>query len=411
MLPTDWAERQTQELLSIPFVSEFVFRNMRTVDGKTPHQAGDFLILHRGTGILVEQKCQQDPTARNIEKTALWAQKNAKAGWKQLRRALTRPKDRRVWCDHQRRGRIEFPNGLPVIRHALVIVEVFQTVDLQSDAHELPLEFRNVPITYLSVNDFLNLAVSLRTVPELAEYLAARRSLPHRDLRVIGDEKTLFSFYLLNGGSFAGCLGKDDARIAITSQRYRLGQLLERKAESDHYSLLIEYVADSFAANHPEFEVGPFPNPPDSRVDRAQRMIDSLELQAELADLRQRERAELGRAFDSVIQRLLNEKEGFVFRAIWLDSRPDWVYVFAASRNINPAELRSRAIALGRGAMSYYEKRRCLLVLDRDGRSIVTCLFRPEFTPTLADLEVGQRLFGHLRITTTPLEIAPESCA
>jgi hypothetical protein len=409
MLPTDWAERQTRELLSIPFVSEFVFRNMRTVDGKTPHQAGDFLILHRGTGILVEQKCQQDPTARNIEKTALWARKNARAGWKQLRRALTRPKDRPVWCDHQRRGRVEFPNGLPVIRHALVIVDVFQTVDLQSDAHELPLEFRNVPITYLSVNDFLNLAVSLRTVSELAEYLAARRSLPHRDLRVIGDEKTLFCFYLLNGGSFAGYLGKDDARIAITSQGYRLGQLLERKAESDHYSLLIEYVADSFAANHPKFEVGPFPSAPDDRVDHAQRMINSLELQAELADLRRGERAELGRAFDSVIQRLLNEKDGFVFRAVWLDSKPDWVYVFAASKNINPSELRSRTIALGRGAMSYYEKRRCLLVLDRDGRSIVTSLFRPEFTPTLADFEVGQRLFGHLRITTTPLEIAPES--
>jgi hypothetical protein len=138
-------------------------------------------------------------------------------------------------------------------------------------------------------------------------------------------------------------------------------------------------------------------------------MINSLELQAELADLRRGERAELGRAFDSVIQRLLNEKDGFVFRAVWLDSKPDWVYVFAASKNINPSELRSRTIALGRGAMSYYEKRRCLLVLDRDGRSIVTSLFRPEFTPTLADFEVGQRLFGHLRITTTPLEIAPES--
>jgi hypothetical protein len=406
---TEWAEHQTQELLSIPFISEFVFRNVRTIDGKTPHQAGDFLILHRGSGILVEQKCQEDPMLRSAEKTALWARKNAKAGWKQLRRALSRPKDRPVWCDHQRRGRVEFPTGLPVIRHGIVIVEVFQTVDLEADARELPLELRNVPITYLSVNDFLNLAVSLRTVPELAEYFTARRSLPDNDLRVIGDENALFHYYLLNGASFAGCLSRADARIAIASQQHRLQQLLERKAESDHYSLLIEYVADSFASNHPKFEVGAFSSTPDGRIDDAQQMADSLELQAELADLRLRERAELGRAFDSVIQRLLNRNDGFVFRSVWLDSKPDWVYVFAASRNIDPSELQSRMVMLGRGAMAYYEKRRFLLVLDRDGRSIVTSLSRPGVTPTLADFEVGQRLFGHLRMTTTPLEIAPES--
>jgi hypothetical protein len=406
---TEWAEHQTQELLSIPFISEFVFRDVRTMDGKTPHQTGDFLILHRGSGILVEQKCQDDPTARSTEKTALWARKNAKAGWRQLRRALTRPKDRVVWCDHHRRGRVEFPNGLPVIRHGIVIVEVFQTVDLQPDAQEQPLELRNVPITYLSVNDFLNLAVSLRTVPELTEYLTARRSLPDNDLRVVGDEKTLFHFYLLNGGSFAGCLGRAEARIAIASQQHRLQQLLERKAESDHYSLLIEYVADSFARNHPKFEVGPFPRTPDDRVDAAQQVADSLELQAELTDLRLRERAELGRAFDSVIQKLLNKKDGFVFRAVWLDPKPDWVYVFASSRNVTPSELESRIFMLGRGAIAYYEKRRCLLVLDRDGRSIVTSLFRAGFTPPLAEFDVGQRLFGHLRVTTTPLEIALES--
>jgi len=288
---TEWAERQTQQLLSIPFVSEFVFRDLRTVDGKTPHQAGDFLILHRGSGILIEQKCQENPTARSPEKTALWARKKAKEGWKQLRRDLTRPKERPVWCDHKRRGLVEFPNGLPVIRHGLVIVEVFQAMDLKADADSLPLEFRNVPITYLSVNDFLNLAVSFRTVPELAEYLSARRSLPEADLRVIGDERTLFHFYLLNGGSFAGCLGRADARIAIASQQYRLQQLLERTAEADHYSSLLEFVADMFATNHPGFDVGAPQGMPEFAVDPAQRIASSLDLQAELADLRLRERA------------------------------------------------------------------------------------------------------------------------
>ncbi len=66
---------------------------------------------------------------------------------------------------------------------------------------------------------------------------------------------------------------------------------------------------------------------------------------------------------------------------------------------------------LVRGAMAYYEKRRCLLVLDRDGRSILVSLSRDGIPPTLAEFEVGQRLFGHLRVTTTPLEIAAQSRA
>jgi hypothetical protein len=91
-----------------------------------------------------------------------------------------------------------------------------------------------------------------------------------------------------------------------------------------------------------------------------------------------------------------------------LDSKPEWVYVFGASKNVDPKEVWSRIMMLVRGAMAYYEKRRGLLVLDRDGRSVISALSRPGFTPTLAEFEIGERLFGRLRVTTTPLEFAPE---
>jgi hypothetical protein len=292
-----------------------------------------------------------------------------------------------------------------------VVVEVFQSVDLQADANSLPLEFRNVPISYLSVNDFLNLAVSFRTVPEVTEYLSSRHSLPQTDLRVIGDERTLFHFYLLNGGSFAGCLSRADARSAVASQQYRLQKLLERRAEANLYSSLLEFVADMFASGHVEFEVGAPRGMPDETVDPAQQIANALDVQAELADLRLRERAELGRAFDSAIQKLSDKSDGFVFMSARLDSKPEWVYVFGSSRNVDPSELRSRILMLARGAMAYYGKQRCLLLIDRDKRSVLTVLFRPGFTPTLADFEVGQRLFGHLRVTTTSLELEAEGRA
>lgn len=405
---TEWAERETEEILSQPFVREFVFRNLRTLDGTTPHQAGDFLILRRGSGILVEQKCQEDPTTRTPAKLELWARKQAKAGWRQLRRALTRPRGRRVWCDHQRRGPVEFKAGLPVIRHGVVIVEVLREVNLNSGAGNLPLDCAGIPITYLSVNDFLNLAVNLRTVPELTEYLAGRRSLPHHELRVIGDEKTLFHFYLLNGGSFAGCLGRTDARIAVASQQHRLGELLERKAEADLHSLRLEYVADKFAARHPNFTVA-FPRGfSKDTFDPAQQESASLEIQEELADLRLRERSELGGAFEGAIRQLSDKEEGFVFMAARLDSKPEWVYVFGASKNVDANKVQARITMLAQGALAFYEKRKCLLLLDRDGRSVIACLSQSGFTPTLSDFDVGHRLFGHLRIRSTPVELAPE---
>jgi hypothetical protein len=407
----EWAERETEELLSEPFVREFVFRGLRTVDGTTPHETGDFLIIHRGAGILVEQKCQGDPAARTTVKAELWARKKAKEGWKQMRRALTRPKGRPVWCDHQRRGRVEFPEGLPIIRYGIVAVEVFHEVDLEPDAKNLPPECAGIPITYLSVNDFLNLAANLRTVPDLLEYLAARRSLPHADLRVIGDEKTLFHFYLLNGGSFAGCLGRADARVAVAGQRYRLRELLERKAEEDLHSIRIEYVADKFAAHHPDFTVALPHGTSKDAYGPVGLETTSLEIQEELADLRLRERSVLGRAFDGAIRQLSNKKEGFTYMAGRLDSKPEWVYVFGASKNVDPNELQSRIMMLVRGAMAYYEKRRSLLLLDRDGRSVIASLSRPGLTPTLADFEIGQRLFGHLRVTSEAIGLAPEGRA
>jgi hypothetical protein len=403
---TEWAERHVEEFLSIPFISEFVFRNIRTIDGKTPHQAGDFLILHKDIGILIEQKCQEDPSLRGATKTNLWARKSAKAGWFQLRRALTRPKDRSVWCDHPRRGRVEFSNGLPPIHYGLVIVEVFQAVDLQPEAQSLPLEHRGVPINYFSVNDFLNLAVNLRSVPELLEYLASRRSLPLADQRVIGDEKSLFEFYLLNGGSFADAVGRADARIAIAAQQDRLREVLRWKYEADHDAFLIEHVADALATRNPNFAEGLSPELL-AAFDPADQRRNYLEIQGALSDLRLRERSELGRAFRGAIEKLSGEPQGFTYMSARLDSKPEWVYVFASSKNIERPEVLSRMTLLMRGAMAHYHKRRCLLVIDRDGEGYEVGLSHPSFTPMLADFERGQRLFGNLRVTSTPLAPVP----
>jgi len=73
---------------------------------------------------------------------------------------------------------------LPDINHGIVLVEVFERVDLNAQADDLPLQYQDTPITYLALNDFLKIAIELRTTPEVLGYLDARRALPYTDLRI-----------------------------------------------------------------------------------------------------------------------------------------------------------------------------------------------------------------------------------
>ncbi len=401
---TDWAEREVEEFLSLPFVSEFVFRSPQHIDSiQSEHEVVDFLILHRGIGILISQKCQDDPTRRTIEKTEAWARKKAKEAVGQLRGALRTGTGRPIWCDHPRRGRVDFPEGLPTIRHSVVLVEVFQPVDLNVEAVHLPLDYQGIPITYLSVNDFLNLALELRTVPEVLEYLEARHALPFPDLRVIGDEKSLFQFYVLNDGSFEGCAGRADARVTVVAWQEQLQQRLEQKWESDRYSSILEDVAHKLATRHPDYADGLSPEML-ARFDPPAQRMNYLKMQEVLADLRLRERAELGYQFYSVIENLSTQVQGLTYGVAFLDSKPDWVFVFVSSKGLERRELLERGTMLMRGAMAYYEKTCCLRVIDRDGQSYEVAIGELRGQPLITDYEIGTRLFGHLQIKSVPLE-------
>jgi len=80
-----WAERKVQDFLSLPFVSEFVFRSLQTLDG-TQKEVADFLIAYPGVGILMSQKTQKDPSARFRQDFILGSEGSEKGGFPALRR-------------------------------------------------------------------------------------------------------------------------------------------------------------------------------------------------------------------------------------------------------------------------------------------------------------------------------------
>jgi hypothetical protein len=83
----------------------------------------------------------------------------------------------------------------------------------------------------MHVHDFLNIVWQLRTVPEVLEYLNARRELPTACLRMVGDELPFYELYIMNGGSLKGCLGHADARRAAEAHDDLLREALGRSAE------------------------------------------------------------------------------------------------------------------------------------------------------------------------------------
>ena len=107
----------------------------------------------------------------------------------------------------------------------------------------------------------------------------------------------------------------------------------------------MEHVAHELATRLPNHSTGLSPEIA-AAYDPSENRRHYLEMQRVLANLRLRERAELGYAFDSTAQKLRNDGQGFVFRASFLDSKPDWVYVVGASKKIERAEVVSRLLPL-----------------------------------------------------------------
>jgi hypothetical protein len=59
-----------------------------------------------------------------------------------------------------------------------------------------------------------------------------------------------------------------------------------------------------------------------------------------------------------------------------------------------------------RAALAYYQKQRCMIIIDRDGEGYEVLMTRPGqvFTPTVVDVLNGNKIFGSLRVASVPLE-------
>ncbi|MGI0086006.1 MAG: hypothetical protein ACREBQ_13080, partial [Nitrososphaerales archaeon] len=319
-------------------------------------------------------KCQEDPTSRCEEKLERWVAKNASAALAQVQGTLRTLSERKFWCDHPRRGHVDFLEGQLTPLHGIVLVEHFQgRIPL---AGNFPTEHRGIPISYFTTNDFLNVVDQLRAFPEIAQYLDERhQQLPQECLRAAGGEGVLFDHYILRNGRFEGWTIYSEIELELAKHKAEVQACLKTKAKADRDAYLIEYVADQLSQRglDPKADL-----PPDlpAHVDPPDKRTAYLKMQEHLCDLPLSDRRSLGAQFKAVFDKLhqSNSHTEFIFGAVWADSKPGFVFVLASSRNVLRTEVLNRTWVLLRAALTHYGKAAGMAITDRDGGSFEVAL-------------------------------------
>jgi hypothetical protein len=142
-----------------------------------------------------------------------------------------------------------------------------------------------------------------------------------------------------------------------------------------------------------------------AKFDPQESRSNYLRMQELFTDLALRERALLGQHFESIIRSLAGHPEGYVHSAIRLDSKPDWVFIFGSAKKVGREEIFRRMELSMRAALAFHQKQRCMVVIDRDGDGYEVSMTHPDlvFAPSPAEVQLGQEMFGHLRIASVPV--------
>lgn len=395
-----FAEKFAAELSSKPLVWECVFPNPKFLD-KSEKEVCDFMLILKSKTILVQMKAQEDPESRSREKLESWVVKKTKEALKQLQGAINTVSSRDFWCIHPRRGKVEFKANSLNIVHGIVLVE--STFDPKTQIQlprDLSTSFRGIPVSYFSLNDFLNIIKELRAFPEITAYLRWRHHLSEDTRRTCGGERTFFEYYMLTEGAQDQIKSYEVMQAEVAENPNLVKICLNNLHSYTTATSLIEDVTNqlsersgTYLKNLPS-EIAALYEPANSRK-------GYLRMQEEICDLFLPERKYLGAQFQKLIGAVQysHQEQDFRYNAAFFDSKPDFLYIFASSKGMERTTVLMRGFSLLKGGLSFYNKLNGLAIIDRNGESYESILIR-DFSATVEDQELGETLFANVRVDT-----------
>lgn len=401
MQRTDKAEHWLEMIASVPLAWENVFRSAKYTD-RVDKEVIDLLFVLRNKGIFVSMKCQQNPESRSRKSQNNWVQKNAVAALKQIKGGIKTSKSREIWCNHHRRGRVSFkPSQIQPI-HAIVIIESYYETEL---VQNLPLAVKSIPVTYLSLGDFVELLIELRTFNDLHLYLKSRSTICTKLQRTIGIESFIFKYYVLNRASLPGLTEEHLLKRIVCKQSEEIKGLMKLKKGNDLQAKPLERVSNDLSGRLEEYDVGLNQEYVDL-FDSDSKRRNYLLIQDELCDLVLDERRKIGLSLSGAVTKVRSsvEDEVMMYQAAHLDSKPDFLYVLSASKNKTRNNIVDRGLLLIQSGLAHFGKARGLLIhynLDIDNFDTIMSLKRTD-TPEI--IQLGKEFYSHLKMADVPIE-------
>jgi hypothetical protein len=264
----------------------------------------------------------------------------------------------------------------------------------RGDVNDFPLAYKSVPISYFTVNDFLNVVFELRALPEILCYLDSRRTLPTEAILRVGGERVLFEHYVLNDRSFDGWTTYDEISSMLASLRPQLRKAMEAKKEADAPAHEVEKLVSALAS---------------SIAIRARGVADPyLKIQEELLDLPLVERRKLGSQLMKVRKKVRESTTpSCLSHAVArFDSKPDFLYVWASTQGVERDQLITYGQSLLQSGLAFYGKASGIAAVERDNGNYLW-FYVKDYVPSDKDQELGKRLFESLKVTDSVETLLP----
>lgn len=401
MQRTDQMELLLEQLAILPLTWENVYRSPQYT-AQLDKEVVDLLLILRSNGIFISLKCQQNPDSRTKDKLYRWVQKSALYAVRQISGGIRTSKTREFWCTHHRRGRVTFePNQISPVR-AVILIESHQTIQLNQ---ELPLEIDSIPVSYFTLDDFLNLLNELRTFNDLLKYMETRSSICQELQRTLGIEQDIFEQYVLQRGSLRGVSDLKNLQKNNLEQKSEILQLITKRNHDNQLAAPIERLSDNLSTRLENHEEG-LDEVHRNRFDPNSQRRNYLLIQNELCDLVLDERRKMGVLLSHVAKNAIDpeNQQRIGYQAGFLDSKPDFLYILSSSKSLTRNDILHKSSALIYGGLSHYGMSNGLLIhYNHDLDNFDTILVK-DFEDNEVSQKHGTAYFAELRISDIPIE-------